>query len=298
MKKRTWLLWLALMLGMTGTAALARADIVLTDDQGATVRLLRPAQRIVSLAPHVTEMLFAAGAGSKLRGVVEYSNFPPAARKIMGIGSYAQPDLEAIAALKPDLVIGWTSGNSPVHIRQMRALGIPVFMVKAQRIEDVARDLLRYGQLAGSQPQAQRAADEFRQRMAALRTQYAEQPPVRVFYQIWKQPLMTVGGDQLISEVMQLCGGVNVFAKLPALAPNVSLEAVLAANPEVIIVSGLDGQRPAWLDDWQRWATLTAVRRDNLFFIPPDLVQRATPRIAEGAAQLCQQLETARSRRP
>ncbi|MBV2234506.1 MAG: cobalamin-binding protein [Sterolibacterium sp.] len=298
MKKRTWLLWLALMLGMTGTAALARADIVLTDDQGATVRLLRPAQRIVSLAPHVTEMLFAAGAGSKLRGVVEYSNFPPAARKIMGIGSYAQPDLEAIAALKPDLVIGWTSGNSPVHIRQMRALGIPVFMVKAQRIEDVARDLLRYGQLAGSQPQAQRAADEFRQRMAALRTQYAEQPPVRVFYQIWKQPLMTVGGDQLISEVMQLCGGVNVFAKLPALAPNVSLEAVLAANPEVIIASGLDGQRPAWLDDWQRWATLTAVRRDNLFFIPPDLVQRATPRIAEGAAQLCQQLETARSRRP
>jgi iron complex transport system substrate-binding protein len=286
------------LLGLAGLSTLAQAEIILTDDQGDTLRLAAPAKRIVSLAPHVTETLFAAGAGKQVVGVVEYSNFPPAARKVAGVGSYAQPDLEAIAALKPDLAIGWVSGNSLAHVRQLRALGIPVFMVDAQRIEDVAKDLQRYGRLAGTLAEAQVAADHFRQRMDALRARHAARPPVRAFYQIWKQPLMTVGGDQLISEVMQLCGGVNVFAALRALAPAVSVEAVIAADPEAIIASGMDAARPEWLNDWRRWPSLTAVRRDNLFFIPPDLIQRATPRLAEGAAQLCQHLETARRRRP
>lgn len=287
-----------LLLGLAGLSTLVRAEIILTDDQGDAIRLTAPAKRIVSLAPHVTETLFAAGAGKHVVGVVEYSNFPAAARKVAGIGSYAQPDLEAIAALKPDLAIGWISGNSPAHVRQLRALGIPVFMVNAQRIEDVAKDLERYGRLAGTLSEAQAAAGHFRQRMDELRARHAALPPVRSFYQIWKQPLMTVGGDQLISEVMQLCGGANVFAALRTLAPTVSVEAVIAADPEAIIASGMDAARPEWLNDWRRWPSLTAVRRDNLFFIHPDLIQRATPRLAEGATQLCQQLETARSRRP
>ncbi|SMB21070.1 Periplasmic binding protein [Sterolibacterium denitrificans] len=297
-------LYLLLLLTLAGlsasnaSSASAQAEIVVTDDRGDTLRLAAPARRIISLAPHVTETLFAAGAGKQVVGVVEYSNFPPAARKVTGIGSYIQPDLEAIAALKPDLAIGWISGNSLAHVRQLRALGIPVFMVDAQRIDDVAKDLERYGRLAGTLVEAQAAADHFRQRMGELRARYAALPPVRAFYQIWKQPLMTVGGDQLISEVMQSCGGVNVFAALRTLAPTISVETVIAADPEAIIASGMEAVRPDWLNDWRRWPSLTAVRRDNLFFIPPDLIQRATPRLVAGTEQLCQQLEIARSRRP
>lgn len=297
MKISSWLLGLVLAGCGYLWQAPAWAEIVLQDDRGDTLRLSGPAQRIISLAPHVTETLFAAGAGKRVVGVVEYSNFPPAARQVRNVGSYVQPDLETIAALKPDLVIAWSSGNSRAHVRQLRALGIPVFVVDAQRIEDVAKDLQRFGLLAGTQGEAQAAADEFRQRMDDLRARHAGRPAVRSFYQVWKQPLMTVGGDQLISAVMNLCGGENVFAALRTLAPSVSVEAVIAANPEAIIASGMDARRPAWLDDWRRWPSLTAVRDNNLFFVPPDLIQRATPRLAEGAALLCQHLETARSHR-
>jgi len=276
----------------------AQAEIVVQDDTGATIRLAQPARRIVSLAPHVTETLYAAGAGERLVGVVEYSNFPEAARKLRRIGGYAQLDLEAIAALKPDLAVGWASGNSGVHIDKLRAMGVPVYLAQPERIDDVAGNLERYGELAGTQAQARAAAENFRHRLQELRTQYSARPKVRTFYQIWKQPLMTVGGGQVISDAIRLCGGENVFGDLKPLAPVVSVEAVITADPEAIVASGMDEARPEWLDDWRQWKTMTAVKRDNLFFIPPDLIQRHTPRLADGAARLCAHLETARSRRP
>ncbi|MCX8085450.1 MAG: cobalamin-binding protein [Rhodocyclaceae bacterium] len=289
----TRLAWLLLLF-----ASAARAAISLTDDAGATLRFERPAARIVSLAPHITETLFAAGAGGKIVGAVDYSDHPEAARKIPRIGGYSKLDLEAILALRPDLAIGWLSGNSPAHVEKLRAAGIPVFLVQPSRIEDVAKNLERFGQLAGTGEAAQRAASEFRTRLAALHERHAARPKVRVFYQIWNQPLMTIGGGQIISDVIALCGGENVFAELKALAPQVSVEAVLAADPEVIIASGMGEARPEWLDAWRKWTGLTAVKRDNLFFIPPDLLQRPTPRLIEGAARLCEQLETARGKRP
>jgi len=288
--------WLWMFALFTVTAA--QAEIVVTDDTGATLRLKAPAQRIVSLAPHVTETLFAAGAGGKLVGAVVYSDYPAAARNIPRIGGFSKLDLEAIAALKPDLAIGWASGNSPAHIEKLRALGIPVFLVQPERIDDVAKSIERYGELAATQTLARAAAADFRQRLADLRGKYEARPKVRTFYQIWKQPLMTVGGRQVITDVIRLCGGKNVFADLKPLAPKVTVEAVLAANPEAIIASGMSEARPEWLDDWRQWRTLTAVKRDNLFFIPPDLIQRHTPRLVEGAERLCAQLETARGKRP
>jgi len=275
----------------------ARAEITLTDDAGQTLRLAQPARRIVSLAPHITETLFAAGAGGRIIGAVDYSDFPVAAKKLPRVGGYSKLDLEAIAALKPDLAVGWASGNSPAHIDKLRALGIPVYLVQPERIDDVATNLERFGELAGTQAVAREAAANFRHRLAELRGKYAARPPVRVFYQIWQQPLMTIGGSQIISDVIRLCGGENVFADLKPLAPKVSVEAALAADPEVIVASGMGEARPDWLDDWRQWPTLTAVKRDNLFFIPPDLLQRPTPRLIEGAARLCELLETARSRR-
>jgi iron complex transport system substrate-binding protein len=152
--------------------------------------------------------------------------------------------------------------------------------------------------LAGSPAIASDAARQFRQRLAGLQQRYGARPPVRTFYQIWKQPLMTVGHRQIISDVIQLCGGENVFGRLPTMASAVTVEAVIAANPEAIVASGMDEARPEWLDDWKRWQSISAVARGNLFFIPPDLIQRHTPRLLDGAERLCQHLETARSRRP
>ena len=279
-------------------AEVVHAEIVVRDDAGASLRLPQPARRIVSLAPHVTETLFAAGAGERIVGAVDYSDYPEAARRLPRIGSHAQLDLEAIVALKPDLAVGWASGNSPAHVAKLRALGIPVYLAEPARIDDIAASLERYGELAGTGPAARATATALRERLQALRTRYGARPVVRTFYEIWQQPLTTVGGTQIISDVIRLCGGENVFGGLKALAPRVSVEAVLAADPEAIVASGMDEARPEWLDDWRRWTGMTAVKRDNLFFVPPDIVQRPTPRLAEGAAQLCAHLETARRRRP
>nr|WP_313951846.1 cobalamin-binding protein [Accumulibacter sp.] len=274
------------------------AEVSVVDDSGATLRLAQPAKRIVSLAPHLTETLFAAGAGERVVGTVEYSNYPPAAVNIARVGGYSQLDLERVTALRPDLIIAWQSGNTAAHVDRLRALGFPIYLSQPDRIEDVASEIERLGVLAGSAPVANRAAANFRQRLAGLQERYGGRPSVRTFYQIWKQPLMTVGGHQIISDVIRLCGGDNVFGKLETMAPTVSVEAVIAANPEAIVASGMSESRPEWLDDWLRWTSITAVARGNLFFVPPDLIQRHTPRLLDGAQLLCQHLETARSRRP
>jgi iron complex transport system substrate-binding protein len=173
-----------------------------------------------------------------------------------------------------------------------------VYVSQPDRIEDVAREIERFGVLAGTESIAYPAAAAFRARQAALAARFNHRPSVDVFYQIWKQPLMTVNDKQIISDVIRLCGGRNVFGSLPVLAPTVTVEAVIAANPEVIVASGMGDERPEWLDDWRRWKNLTAVQRDNLFFIPPQEIQRHTPRLLDGAEKLCRALEAARARRP
>lgn len=280
------------------TALPARAEIVVTDDTGVTLRLAAPAKRIVSLAPHITEELFAAGAGDRIVGTVDYSDYPEAAKRIRRVGGYSKVDLEAVAALKPDLVLAWQSGNASAHLDKLKALGLPLHVTQPNRIEDIARHIEQYGRLAGTSATADAAARDFRARLAQLRTRHEKRAPVRVFYQVWKSPLTTVGGKQIISDAIRLCGGVNVFADLPGMAPNVSAEAVLAANPEAIVASGMGEERPEWLDDWRRWTPITAVARNNLFFIPPSIIQRHTPRLLDGTERLCAHLETARERRP
>ena len=283
---------------LLGHAATAGAQIELTDDAGQRIVLAQPAQRIVSLAPHVTEILFAAGAGERVVGVVAYSDYPQAARALPQVGGYTQVDLEAIVSLRPDLVIGWRSGNRDAHLARLQAMGIPVYLNEPRSLDGVARSLEQFGRLAGSEDAAHAAATAFRARHAALAARYAGQPPVRTFYQIWDRPLMTINDEHLIADVIRLCGGSNVFGSLSQLAPTIGVEAVLAANPEAIVASGMGDARPEWLDQWARWPQLEATRRDNLFFIPPDLIQRHTPRILDGAERLCAQLETARTRRP
>lgn len=288
---------LAPLIALACAAAPARAAIDITDDQGTPVHLDKPAARIVSLAPHITELLFAAGAGDKVVGAVQYSDYPEAAKKIPRVGGYTSIDMEKVAALKPDLVIAWKSGNRDAHLGKLRALGIPVFINEPRKIDDVAKSLAQIGKLAGTEAAGDAAAQSFRKRHAALAARYSSRPPVRVFYEAWNRPLMTVNGEHLIADVIRLCGGDNVFAKLPMLAPTIDVEAVLAASPEAIVASGMGEARPEWLDDWRQWTKLPAVARGNLFYIPPDRIQRHTPRILDGAERLCGQLEEARARR-
>jgi iron complex transport system substrate-binding protein len=273
------------------------AQVAVTDTTGRLVTLARPAERIVSLAPHLTEQLFAAGAGAKVVGAVEYSDFPPEARALPRVGGFNNLDLEAIAALKPDLAVAWRSGSRAGQIERLRALGVPVYVDEPPTLEDIARGVENLGKLAGTEAMAKAAAHAFRARLDDLRHRYAARPRVRMFYELWHQPLLTVNGRHLIDAVMNLCGGENVFAGLGALTPTVSVEAVLAANPEAIVASGMDEARPEWLDQWRHWPLLAATKADNLFFIPPDIVQRHTPRLLDGAARLCEQLEAARQRR-
>ncbi len=275
----------------------AAAQLQIVDDAGQQLQLPGPAQRIVSLAPHVTETLFAAGAGDKVVGVVDYSDFPPQALSLPRVGGYSKVDLEAVAALKPDLVIGWKSGNRNAHLDRLQALGIPVYLNEPRSLEAVAHSLSQFGRLAGTEATAEAAASRFRARHAALAARYRERSPVPTFYQIWDRPLMTINDQHLIADVLRLCGGVNVFGGLAKLAPTIGVEAVLAADPEAIIASGLGVSRPEWLDQWARWPHLRAARAGNLFHIPPELIQRHTPRILDGAERLCEQLEVARGRR-
>ena len=256
-----------------------------------------PVERIVSLAPHITELLFAAGAGEKVVGAVSYSDYPEAAKALPRVGGFRQLDLEGILALRPDRVIASRGGNPKGQVERLEALGLTLVYVEPRRLAEIPEALEALGRMAGTEVEAVRAAAEFRAEHRRLRERYGDRPKVTTLYQIWNRPLMTINGEHLISDVIRLCGGENVFAGLSEIAPQIDLEAVLAADPEAIVASGMDEARPEWLDLWREWPRLTATERGNLFFIPPDLIQRHTPRILQGAARLCDQLEQARSRR-
>lgn len=289
---------LVLLLASLGNAdhAAAQAAVSVRDDLGRIVRLSQPARRIVSLAPHTTELLFAAGAGGNIVGAVEFSNYPPAAQRIPRVGGYRAPDLERIIALRPDLVVAWADGSGMRLIETLKAAGLHVFVSAPRSLEDIARTLQRLGTLAGTATVANAAARAFHARRDRLRARYQQRRPVSLFYEIWDRPLMTVNGKQIISQVMTLCGGRNIFAELKTPTPTVSVEAVLAANPQAIVASGMETRRPDWLNAWRRWRKLHATQHGNLFSIAPDLLQRPTPRMLDGAQRLCEDLQ--RARRP
>jgi len=259
------------------------------------VTLEHPAQRIISLAPSLTELLYAAGAGEKVVAAVEYSDYPPEAEKLPRIGRHDMLDMERILALEPDLVIAWQSGNPRASINRLRELGLNVYSAEPKSLSAIPGHIRKLGYLAGTNRIAQRESDAFEATLNSLQQRFAHAQSVRTFYQIWNVPLMSAGGNELINDIITLCGGENIFADIQLLAPKVSVEAVLLRDPEAIVASGMDEERPEWLDDWRQWPSITAVAEENLFFIHPDLLQRHTPRALEGAIQMCEQLESARS---
>jgi iron complex transport system substrate-binding protein len=266
-------------------SAAAHADLQVVDDYGKTVRLPAPARRIVSLAPHLTELVYAAGGGASVVGAVDYSDFPPAARALPRVGSDAHINIEAVLALQPDLIVAWPNAGSSRAIDRLAELRLPIFRSEPRELDDIATTIERLGVLTGSGADATRAARAFRARRAELEKRYAARPTVRVFYQVWDRPLLTVNGSHVISKVITLCGGENVFAHLPLIAPEVDAEAVLRAQPDVILTSNAEAKPPRWL-------------RDGRFaVVPADLLQRHTPRLLDGAEQVCGALDRARAAR-
>lgn len=294
MTTRYWLFpLLALLLLVPGLAA----AVTVEDGLGDELELGEPAERIVSLAPHATEMLFAAGAGERVVAVSSYSDHPPEAAERTDIGGYSGPDMEAILAAEPDLVVAWAEGNPRGPVRRLRELGVPVFVSDPRDLADIPAELRALGRLAGTGETAEAAATDFTRRLDALREAHQGAVPLRVFYAIWDRPLMTLSRGHPVTEVMELCGGVNVFADAEGASPRISEEAVLAAEPEVIIAGGMGQEQPEWLERWRRWPELPAVANENLFFIKPDILQRTGPRLVEGAERLCAVLDQARERR-
>lgn len=273
------------------------AEISVMDDSEQTFTFYKPLTRIVSLAPHATELLYAAGADKQILGTVSYSDFPEAAKKIPRIGGYKKVDYEQLLALQPELVIYWQNGNPENMIEGLRNLNLQLFNNEPESFESVAVSIRIFGKILGTEAIAEKRASEYLARLAQLRKKYAEvsSQKVTVFYQVWNQPLMTINHEHLINDVIEFCGGVNVFADIDHIAPTIDIESVLKKNPQVII-AGMAKGRESWLPEWQRWKTLDAVKKNNVYGIDASQIVRQTPRILDGAEEMCDIFQRVRNK--
>ena len=282
------------MLAASWSVCAAGIDVV--DDTGAHLSLAQPARRIVSLAPGATEMLFAAGAGLQVVATVAYADQPAAAREIVRIGDSNAIDMERLLQLKPDVVVYWPGGNNAAQIAQIKRLGILLYGQQVNRLADLGVSLRRLGELAGTAPAAQRRAGQVEAQLSRLRAQYSQRMPITALLETWNQPLYTVGGAQLMSDALTVCGAVNIFADLPQLSPAVQVEAVLTRNPELIIAAAPPGQGPQWLQAWRSFPSLKAVQSGNLLDFDDQALSRLGPSVLDATARLCARIDAARAR--
>ncbi|HEY4971044.1 MAG TPA: cobalamin-binding protein [Steroidobacteraceae bacterium] len=276
--RRTWLLSLTLAFGGSAACALGA----------------EAAPRIISLSPHITELLFAAGAGDRIVGVDDASDYPPAVAGIARVGEPSALDVESLLRLKPTLIVLWDSGTPARRKAELQRLNLRVYVTDQHRLDDIGTALLEFGRLAGTEPVAAAAARRYRDELADLRARYAARPRLKVFYQVWDRPLYTLSGTHLVSEVLSLCGGDNVFADLTTLAPAIDREAVLTRNPDVILIAAAGAEGARQRADWDRFGYIRAVRNHHVFSVDPSLVGRMAPRILQGVREVCDLLDAAR----
>jgi iron complex transport system substrate-binding protein len=292
---RPWVLAAALFLG-AGAHADA-PELRLVDDGGHEVVLAHPARRIVALAPHLTELVYAAGAGDRLVAVGKYSDFPPEALAKPVISDAFAVNYEALARLRPDLVLVWGSGTPERTHAKLRTLGVPVYEVEIRSVAGLADTLRSIGRLAGTEGVAQARAQAVTNEWAALNATYGGRRPVRVFFQLWDAPLMTLDGQHLISSAISACGGVNVFAELPTLTATVSWEAAVQRDPELVMTAGSPSE-PARPGRWSAFPQVSATRHGEFGRIEGDLIARSGPRFVDGARELCVAIDRARQGQP
>jgi len=270
------------------------AEIRVTDDAGRQLVLRAPAQRVVSLAPHATELLYAVGAGNQVVGVSELSTWPQAARQLPTIMSGVRVDMERALVLRPDLVVAWLSGNSRFDLDRFVALRIPVFIAEPKRLDAMPDTILKLGRVTGQEKTARQVADRFRSELSTLRAEYRDRKPVRVFLQISTQPLMTLNYNHLAHDMLTLCGGRNIFAASEIIAPQVGLESVLLEDPDVVLFSDSLGTVQGLKEWWSERAPLRAVRSGRVYAFSGERVLRQGSRVMEGARQVCDSLDAAR----
>jgi len=269
------------------------AKITLSQASGETLILQAPAKRIITLAPNLAELVFAAGAGDHLVAVVEYSDFPPQVKRIPKVGDAFRIDMERIMELEPDLVMAWKTGNPQTALQKLEQLGIRVWQIEIVQPAEIADTVEAIALAAGTGAQGTAVAKELRDRLATLVVENAGKTPVDYFYQIASNPLYTVNGQHIISRSMEICGGRNVFSALPSLAPQVSRESVILADPQTMIAPEIPGDPPA-LAHWKEWPRLQAVSNKTLLYLPADDISRAAPRLLNSIELACQLLDEVR----
>ncbi len=272
--------------------------ISVVDDKNNTITLSHSAQRVITLAPSLTEMVFKVGGEDKLVATVKSSNYPDAANKIERVGDYERFNIETLLSYKPDLVLAWEVVSNSQQIESIKRFNIPVYLIEPHDLNDIARTLRNIGILLGQEKQANLAATHFENRLLSIREENKNKPKLRAFYQIWHKPIYTVNGKTVISRIMHICGLENIFSDARIMAPKVTQEAVINGDPQVIIASGvangLSVSEPEWLSKWKNWKELSAVKNNNLFFIHPDIINRQSTRILDGAEKLCELADIAR----
>lgn len=284
-------LWLSALLICWGLPV--HGAVTVRDAGGRELSLPQPATRVISLAPFLTELLYTVQAGDDIVAVSAFSDFPAPARKLPVIGDAKRIDIERVLTLRPDLVVAWRSGNGAADIERLERLGIRVFLAEPRRLDDIAPLMRDLGKLTGREVPAGVAAARFDAELAGLRARFAGRAPVRAFVQISARPLMTLSGAHVVSDLLGVCGGVNVFADAPVLAPQIGVEDVLVRDPQVILIVGTD---PAAKNRWLSMPRLEAAQNEHVYLVPPDLILRPTVRVLSGIRLMCGHLGQARAR--
>lgn len=280
----------ALLAAATFTATAATSGgVTVVDDLGRSVTLAHTPQRIVSIAPGATEMLFAAGAGARVIATVEFSDEPAEAKKVPRIGDSNAVDMERVVALRPDVVVVWEGGSNVSQVNRLEKLKVPLYRHKVSRLADIPMSLRRLGALADTRDAAEAAARDVEARLAALHKRYgqATQKPT-VLLEVWNRPIYTVGGSQMMTDSLRLCGARNVFDDLKEQGPSVDTEAVIGRDPQIIVAVAPPGVSQEWLAEWKRFGTLRAVRDGRLVPFEDQRLSRLGPSAVAGTEALCE----------
>ena len=279
---------------LMASSQLKAEPISIIDDAGNTITLSGPVHRVISLAPALTEIIYHVGGGNRLVGTVEHSDYPAAARNIQRIGAHDRFDFETILALQPDLILAWASGNPANQLNRLEKLGLLVYRAEPGTLESLASTIQQIGKVVGNAHEGVARSQELLIKANGIKQEFSHRQNLTVFYQVWHDPIITLNGNHIVSQMLGSCGATNLFSDLPDIAPVVSLESVIKRNPEVIVVGGTPEGAPKWLKNWEAWSHITAVARGHLYSVNADLLHRHSPRIILGLRKLCETLDQAR----
>lgn len=268
-------------------ATVLLASISVTDDLGHRVQLAQPAQRIISLTPQATELLFEIGADAQIAATARFSNYPARAQALPRIGDAYALRRERVLSLAPDLALVWGSGTPRHQTEWLARQGIPIYHIESRRLDDIPATLMKLGRLTGTEQQATHRAKQLQQRIARLRERYANATPLKVVYLLWPRPPMTINGSHIISDALASCGASNEFARAKPLVPILRPEQLIAARPDAII-----GSAP----QINAWTTDATGNPTPLIPTNPDHLHRATSRLIDATEDLCRRLDTLRDR--